>query len=87
MTRPALWSKRSCSHYTGTTDTIIRFDQGVHVFETYQGPDGQLCLEQGIIETQQQAAIDHVVHELLSVLAEAEAVNPVTYVIHCSQEV
>jgi hypothetical protein len=28
-----------------------------------------------------------VVHELLPVLAEAKAIHPVTYVVHCGQEV
>lgn len=55
--------------------------------DAYQGPNRQLCLEQGIIEAQQQATIDHVVHELLPVLAEAKAIHPVTYVVHCGQEV
>lgn len=61
-------------------------DPGVHLFDAYQGPYSQLCLEQGVIQAQQEAAVDHVVHELLPVLAEAESINPIAHVVHCVQE-
>jgi hypothetical protein len=50
----------------------------------YQGPYSKLSPQQLVVEAQQQAAMHNVVHELLAILAQPQAINPVTHVVHCS---
>jgi hypothetical protein len=55
----------------------------VDICWSHQRPDAQLRFQQVVSQFQQQSAVNAVMHQLLSVLAKANAFQPFTHISHC----